>query len=51
MALGPEHTNVATSRENYAGLLRETGRDADADKLEARAKTIRAKHDNTKSTE
>ncbi len=42
-ALGPEHPNVATNLENYAALLRETGRSAEADKLEARAKAIRAK--------
>ena len=42
-ALGPEHPNVATSLENYAALLRETGRTAEADKLEARAKAIRDK--------
>ncbi len=30
--------------ENYAALLRETGRSAEADKLEARAKAIRARH-------
>ena len=35
---------MATSLENYAALLRETGRDAEAEKLEARAKAIRAKH-------
>ncbi len=43
-ALGPEHPHVATSLENYAALLRETGRDAEATKMEARAKAIRAKH-------
>ncbi len=40
-ALGPEHPNVATSLENYAALLRENGRTAEADKMEARAKAIR----------
>jgi hypothetical protein len=35
---------VATSLENYAILLRETGRGAEATPLEARAKSIRAKH-------
>ncbi len=42
-ALGPEHPNVAQGLENYAALLRETGRAAEADKMEARAKAIRAK--------
>ena len=35
---------VATSLENYAALLRETGRDTKAEEMEARAKAIRAKH-------
>ena len=43
-ALGPEHPEVAKVFENYALLLRETGRDAEAAKMEARAKAIRAKH-------
>ncbi len=43
-ALGPEHPHVATSLENYAGLLRETGREDRAEEMEARAKAIRAKH-------
>ncbi len=43
-ALGPEHPDLATSLENYAALLRETGRNADASATEARAKAIRAKH-------
>ena len=43
-ALGPEHPGVARSLENYAALLRETRRSAEADKLEARAKVIRPKH-------
>ncbi len=30
--------------ENYAALLRKTGRGAEAKRLEARAKAIRAKH-------
>ncbi|MEE9269663.1 MAG: tetratricopeptide repeat protein, partial [Candidatus Krumholzibacteria bacterium] len=42
-ALGPEHPHVATALENYARLLRETGRGNEAAKLEARARTIRAK--------
>ncbi len=32
------------SLENYADLLRKTGRGADATKMELRAKAIRAKH-------
>ncbi len=43
-ALGPEHPHVATSLENYAALLRKTGRGNEAAKLKARAKAIRAKH-------
>ncbi len=43
-ALGPEHPAVATSLENYAALLRKTGRGAEAENKEARAKAIRAKH-------
>ena len=42
--LGPEHVQVAKSLENYAALLRETGRSAAAAKMEASAETIRAKH-------
>ena len=43
-ALGPEHPDVAKSLEDYAGLLRATGRVSEAAKMEARAKAIRAKH-------
>ena len=43
-ALGPEHPRVTTSLENYAALLRKTGRGEEADTLEARAQAIRAKH-------
>ncbi len=43
-ALGPEHPHVAQSLENYAALLRETGRGGEATKMEARAKAIRARH-------
>ena len=43
-ALGSEHPKVATSLENYAALLRETGRGAEATKMEARVEAIRAKH-------
>ncbi len=42
--LGPEHPRVATTLENYAALLRKTGRTTEAAKLEARAKAIRAKY-------
>ena len=37
-------TLPAQSLENYAALLSETGRDAEATKMEARAASIRAKH-------
>ncbi len=43
-SLGPEHPNVATGLENYAALLRLTGRTEEADRLEGRAKSIRAKY-------
>ncbi len=43
-ALGPEHPDVALSLENYAGQLRDTGRDARAARLEARAQAIHAKN-------
>jgi len=36
---------VAQSLENYAALLRETGRAKKAAKMEARAKAIRAKYE------
>ena len=42
-ALGPEHPDVARSLENYAALLRETARADEAERMEARAKAIRAK--------
>ncbi|MDO8637675.1 MAG: tetratricopeptide repeat protein, partial [Dehalococcoidia bacterium] len=41
--LGPEHPDVATSLENYAGLLRKINRVTEAIEMEARAKVIRAK--------
>ena len=41
-ALGPEHPNLATVLENYAGLLREMRRGAAARELEARAQAIGA---------
>ncbi len=42
-ALGPEHPDVATSLENYAALLRQTARADQAERMEARAKVMRAK--------
>ena len=42
--LGPEHPNVATILEGYSDLLRKMDREAEAEKMEARAKAIRAKH-------
>jgi tetratricopeptide (TPR) repeat protein len=38
-----EHPNVATGLENYASLLRTMDRSEEAQLLEARARTIRAK--------
>ena len=35
---------VATSLENYAALLRKTGRADEATEMEGRARAIRAKH-------
>ncbi len=43
-ALGPDHPRVATVLENYAALLHKLNRDAEADKMQARAQAIRAKH-------
>ena len=43
--LGPEHPDVAQSLENYAALLRKTGRADEAVEMEARAKAIRAKYE------
>ncbi len=43
-ALGPEHPQVARGLENYAALLRKSNREAEATKIEARAKASRAKH-------
>ncbi|MFQ5818178.1 MAG: tetratricopeptide repeat protein, partial [Terriglobia bacterium] len=43
-ALGPEHPDVATALENYAALLRKTGRRAEAARLGARAQAIRETH-------
>ncbi len=44
-ALGPAHPYVAASLENYASLLRKTGRADEAADMEARAKAIRAKYE------
>ncbi len=44
-ALGLDHPDVATSLENYAALLRETGRADEAAEMEARATAIRAKYE------
>jgi len=44
-ALGPEHPDVAQSLENYAALLRKTGRPDEAAEMEVRAKAIRAKNE------
>ena len=35
---------MATSLENYASVLRETNREAEAAKMDARAEAIRDKH-------
>jgi hypothetical protein len=43
-AVGPDHPDIAITLENYAELLRNANRQDEAAKLEARAKTIRAKH-------
>ncbi len=43
-ALGPDHSSVAISLENYAALFRKTGRGDLATMMELRAKAIRAKH-------
>jgi hypothetical protein len=41
--LGQEHPHVATSLNNLAALYHAQGHPAEADKMEARAKAIRAK--------
>lgn len=43
-ALGPNHVNVATGLEKRAEILRKTGRESEANGLEARAREIRAKN-------
>ncbi len=42
-ALGPEHPHVAQSLESFAALFRQTARADEAERMEARAKAIRAK--------
>ena len=42
--LGPDHPKVAESLLKYATTLRKTNRGTEADRLEARAKSIRGKH-------
>ncbi len=43
-AVGPEHPDVAMMLENYARMLRVLNRHDEAEKMEARAQAIRAKH-------
>ncbi len=43
-ALGLEHPEVATILDNYAVLLGKMNRKAEAEKAEAHAQAIRAKH-------
>ena len=43
-SLRPEHRKMASVLENYARLLRVTGRDEMASLIEARVKAIRAEH-------
>ncbi len=42
--LGQMCATVAAVLDNYADLLRKVNQDAEAEKLEARAQAIRAKH-------
>ncbi len=42
--LGPHHPQLANNLQNYAALLRKTGRADEAAKMETRATAIRAKH-------
>ncbi|MDA2934790.1 ankyrin repeat domain-containing protein, partial [Acidobacteria bacterium AH-259-D05] len=46
-----EHPNVATVLENYADLLRQMERDAEAKKLEERARAIRVEEQEARQTE
>ncbi len=41
---GLDHPDVAQGLENYAALLRMTGRSAEATRMEARAKATQARH-------
>ena len=41
--LGPDHPDVANALENYANVLRKINRSTDAEKMEARARAIRAR--------
>jgi hypothetical protein len=41
--LGPDHPEVAASLEDYAQLLRQTGRTEEVAEMDARATTIRSK--------
>ena len=43
-ALAAEHLDVAIRLDNYAALLKKTGRTEDAVPLESRARAIRVKH-------
>ncbi len=43
-ALRPDHPDVAATLQDYAALLREMGRDGEADRLDARAESIRTKN-------
>ena len=43
-ALGPDHPTIASSLLNYAAVLRELDRAAEAEAMEVRAKLIQAKH-------
>ena len=43
-ALGPKHPDVATVLESLAVVLRKTNRTAEAQKIEARARMIKAQH-------
>ncbi len=42
--LGPEDSHLPTVLDNYARLLRKTGRGDEAARMEARARAIRAKN-------
>lgn len=43
-AYGPEHPNLVATLQNYAEMLRETGKGAEAKAMEERAKAIRKKN-------